>query len=53
MVVELPEPRQRLRFVPARGGRGEGITEVTIAGLPAGGPWLIGGVRFAGRGRMT
>jgi hypothetical protein len=35
-------------FVPARGGRGEGITEVTIAGLPAGGPWMIGGVRFAG-----
>jgi hypothetical protein len=49
--VELPESRQRLRFVPAGGGRGEGITEVTIAGLPAkggGGPWVIGGVRFAG-----
>ena len=49
--VELPDSRQRLRFVPAGGGRGEGITEVTIAGLPAtggGGPWLIGGVRFAG-----
>jgi len=33
----------------------EGITEVTIAGLPVkgegemgGGPWVIGGVRFAG-----
>ncbi len=37
-----------LRFVPAQDGRGEGITEVTIAGLPGGGPWLIGGVRFAG-----
>jgi len=40
-----------LRFVPAGGGRGEGITEVTIAGLPAkggAGPWVIGGVRFAG-----
>jgi hypothetical protein len=55
MVVELPDPGQRLRFVPARGGRGEGITEVTIAGLPVkgegeagGGPWVIGGVRFAG-----
>ncbi len=54
-VVELPDPGQRLRFVPARSGRGEGITEVTIAGLPAkgaghvgGGPWVIGGVRFAG-----
>jgi len=47
-VVELPDPGQRLRFVPAQGGRGEGITEVTIAGLPAGGPWVIGGVRFAG-----
>jgi hypothetical protein len=51
-VVELADQGQRLRFVPARNGRGEGrgegITEVTIAGLPAGGPWLIGGVRFAG-----
>jgi hypothetical protein len=55
IVVELPDQGQRLRFVPARGGRGEGITEVTIAGLPvkgtgemSGGPWVIGGVRFAG-----
>jgi hypothetical protein len=48
MVVELPDQGQRLRFVPARGGRGEGITEVTIAGLPGGGPWMIGGVRFVG-----
>jgi hypothetical protein len=54
-VVELPDSGQRLRFVPARGGRGEGITEVTIAGLSGkregemgGGPWVIGGVRFAG-----
>jgi catechol 2,3-dioxygenase-like lactoylglutathione lyase family enzyme len=54
-MVELPDRGQRLRFVPARGGRGEGITEVTIAGLPVrgegevgGGPWVIGGVRFAG-----
>jgi len=49
--VELPDSRQRLRFVPAGDGRGEGITEVTIAGLAAGGgrgPWVIGGVRFAG-----
>jgi len=55
MVVELPDPGQQLRFVPAQEGRGEGITEVTIAGLPVkregemgGGPWVIGGVRFAG-----
>jgi hypothetical protein len=47
-VVELPGRGQRLRFVPARGGRGEGITEVTVAGLPGGVPWMIGGVRFAG-----
>jgi hypothetical protein len=46
--VELQGPGQWLRFVPARGGRGEGITEVTIAGLPGGGPWVIGGVRFVG-----
>jgi glyoxalase-like protein len=48
--VELPEAGQRLRFVPAPGGRGEGITEVTIAGLPVTGegPRVIGGVRFAG-----
>jgi hypothetical protein len=47
-VVELPDQGQRLRFWPARSGRGEGITEVSIAGLPDGGPWMIGGVRFAG-----
>ncbi len=47
-VVELPDRGQRLRFVPARGDRGEGITEVTVAGLPGGGPRVIGGVRFAG-----
>ena len=54
-VVELPDAGQRLRFVPARGGRGEGITEVIIAGLrvkgegeAGGGPRVIGGVRFAG-----
>jgi hypothetical protein len=49
MVVKLPDQGQRLRFVPAQGGRGEGITEVTIAGLPGGGPWMIGGVRFVGK----
>jgi hypothetical protein len=48
--LDLPDSGQRLRFVPAGAGRGEGITEVTIAGLPAqggAGPWVIGGVRFA------
>jgi len=45
-VVELPDSGQRLRFVPARAGQGEGITAVTIAGLP-GGPRVIGGVSFA------
>ncbi len=46
-VVGLPGSGQRLRFVPTRAGQGEGITAVTIAGLP-GGPQVIGGVRFAG-----
>ena len=46
-VLELPDSGQRLRFVPARAGHGEGITAVTIAGLPGGGPRVIGGVRFA------
>ena len=47
-VVELPGSGQRLRFAPARVGHGEGITEVTIAGMPGGEPRVIGGVRFAG-----
>jgi len=46
-VVELPHSGQRLRFVPAPAGHGEGITAVTIAGLPGGGPVQIGGVSFA------
>ncbi|HEX6932669.1 MAG TPA: VOC family protein [Streptosporangiaceae bacterium] len=45
-LVELPEHGQWLRFVPARAGHGEGITAVTIAGLPAGASARIGGVRF-------
>jgi hypothetical protein len=45
--VALEAAGQRLRFVPAVAGHGEGITEVTIAGLPGRGPWEIGGVRFA------
>ena len=44
-MVELPGAGQRLQFVSARAGHGEGITAVTIAGLP-GGPRAIGGVRF-------
>jgi hypothetical protein len=48
IVVELPDSGQWLRFVPARAARGEGITAITIAGLTRGGPWMIGGVRFAG-----
>jgi hypothetical protein len=47
-VIELPGSGQRLQFVPALEDRGEGIVEVTIAGLPSGGPRVIGGVRFAG-----
>jgi hypothetical protein len=46
-VVELPDWGQRLRFVPARPDHGEGITAVTIAGLPGRGPVETGGVSFA------
>ena len=46
--IALTAAGQRLRFVPAPDGQGEGITEVTIAGLASTGPWQIGGVRFAG-----
>jgi hypothetical protein len=45
-VIELPDWGQRLEFVPARAGLGQGITAVTISGM-AGGPRMIGGVRFA------
>jgi hypothetical protein len=48
IVVELPDSGQWLRFVPAQAARGEGITAITIAGLTGGGPWMVGGVRFAG-----
>lgn len=45
--VALAEQGQRLRFVPAAaGGQGEGITAVTIAGLPGAGPRRICGVTF-------
>jgi hypothetical protein len=47
-VVELADSGQWLRFVPARAARCEGIIGITIAGLAGGGPWMIGGVRFAG-----
>jgi hypothetical protein len=46
-VVELADSGQVLRFSPAAAGRGEGVTAVTIAGLPCEGPVEIGGVRFA------
>jgi hypothetical protein len=45
-LVELPDHGQWLRFVPARPGHGEGITAVTVAGLPRGGPARICGVGF-------
>jgi hypothetical protein len=45
-MAELPESGQLLRFVPARAGRGEGITAVTISGLP-GAPVEIAGVSFS------
>jgi hypothetical protein len=49
--IELTGWGQRLRFEPARPGRGEGITEVSVAGLPAGqAAQVIGGVRFTGEG---
>jgi hypothetical protein len=46
-VVELADARQLVRFRPAPAGHGEGITAVTIAGLPCDGPVEIGGVMFA------
>jgi hypothetical protein len=46
-VVEFLGAGQWLRFVPARAAGGEGITAITIAGLAGGGPWMIGGIRFA------
>jgi hypothetical protein len=49
-VVELPDAGQWLRFEPARAGHGEGITAVTIAGLPGGGPPELSGVSFVSVG---
>jgi hypothetical protein len=48
IVVELPTTQQSLRFVAGPADRGEGITEVNIAGLP--GEARIGGVRFVANG---
>jgi hypothetical protein len=49
--IELAGWGQRLRFEPARPGHGEGITAVSVAGLPAGqAARVIGGVRFTGEG---
>jgi hypothetical protein len=52
-VVELADWGQSLRFRPAAAGRGEGITAVTIAGLPCDRPVEIGGVSFARQEGMT
>jgi hypothetical protein len=49
--IELPAAGQRLRFVQARSGRGEGISAVTIAGLPGAGPLQIGGLSFVPQDR--
>ncbi len=49
-VVGLPDAGQWLRFEPARAGHGEGITAVTIAGLPGAGPREISGVSFVSVG---
>ena len=46
-VVELAGSGQLLRFRPAPADHGEGITSVTIAGLPCDGPVEICGVSFA------
>jgi hypothetical protein len=46
-IVDLPDSGQWLRFEPAQAAHGEGITAITIAGLPSGGPWMIGGIRFS------
>ncbi len=45
-VVELGAACQRLRFVSVPAGRGEGITEVWIEGLPTDRAAQIGGVTF-------
>jgi Glyoxalase-like domain len=49
-VVALPDAGQQLQFVPVPAGRGEGITEVTITGLPRGESRVIAGVRFSAAG---
>jgi hypothetical protein len=49
--IDLAGWGQRLRFEPAQPGQGEGITAVSVAGLPAGqAARVIGGVRFTGEG---
>jgi hypothetical protein len=49
ILVELPTTHQSLRFVAGPPDGGEGITEVTVAGLP--GEARIGGVRFVADGQ--
>ncbi len=53
-VVELPDSRQWLRFVPAAADGSEGIIGVTLAGLAGARPARVGGVSFAvEEGRTT
>ncbi len=49
-LVDLTAARQRLRFVPAGSGRGEGIIEIVIRDLAVAGPARIGGVAFVNEG---
>ena len=46
--VHLEDAGQLLRFVPATGGRGEGIVEVQLSGTPVPPGVEIAGVRFTG-----
>lgn len=51
VTVELAGWGQWLRFEEARPGHGEGITAISLAGLPGGqAAQVIGGVRFTGEG---
>ena len=45
-VVDLQAGGQWLEFVPAAAGHGEGITAITVAGLPGSAAREIGGVAF-------
>jgi hypothetical protein len=49
-IVDLPGAGQTLRFVPEASGRGEGISGVTIRGLPSPTSVRIAGVTFTDQG---